>query len=258
MSDGRVALVTGGSRGIGRGICLALAREGWKVVVNYNSNIGAAEETLRAVEAIGAEVDMCQADVASATDRELLLQFCMEKMGRIDLLVNNAGVALEKRTDILETTEKSYDRVMDTNLKSCFFLTQQAARLMITQIEEKTIPTASIINISSVSAYSASPMRGEYCISKAGMTMVTLLFASRLAEYGIGVYEIRPGLIDTDMTDVVKDKYGKMIRDGIAPIKRWGTPEDIGKAAASIARGDFPFSTGEVFNVDGGFHIRRL
>lgn len=256
MSTQRVALVTGGSRGIGRGICLALAREGYAVLINYNSNIGAAEETRHLIEKAGGRAEICQADIAERSHRDLLLDFCMENLGRLDLLVNNAGIAPRVRNDILEMTEESYDEVMTTNLKSPFFLTQRVARLMIGLLERKVIPDAAIVNISSVSAYAASPSRGEYCISKAGVSMATALWATRLAEYGIRVYEVRPGLIETDMTAGVKKKYDELIEKGFSPIKRWGRPEDIGKAVAAIARGDFPFSTGEVFNVDGGYHLR--
>lgn len=258
MSSQPVALVTGGSRGIGRAICLALAREHFTVLVNYNSNQSAAAETLDLIEKAGGSGDICQADVSTPEHRHLLLDYCLETFGRLDLLVNNAGIAPPQRLDLLETTEANYDRVMKTNLKSAFFLTQAAARIMIRLLEAKEIPAASIVNISSISAYTASVNRGEYCISKAGLSMATQLFAARLAEYGIGVYEIRPGVIKTDMTEAVAKKYDQLIKEGLTPIRRWGQPEDIGRAVAAIARGDLPFSTGEVINVDGGFHLRTL
>ncbi len=254
--DHPVALVTGGSRGIGRGICLALAQEGFTVLVNYNTNLDAAEETCRLVEASGGRAVSCQADIAEPEHRELLLDFCMEHLGRLDLLVNNAGIAPPTRYNLLEMTEESFDLVLNTNLRAPFFLTQAAARFMIRQLQEKIIPSAAIINVSSISAYAVSTNRGEYCISKAGVSMATALFAVELAQHGIPVYEIRPGVIETDMTAAVKKKYDKLIAEGFSPLKRWGTPEDVGKAAAALARGDLPFSTGEVINVDGGFHLR--
>ncbi|HOB76443.1 MAG TPA: 3-ketoacyl-ACP reductase [Phycisphaerae bacterium] len=253
-----VALVTGGSRGIGRGICLALAREGFTVLINYNSNLAAAEETRDLIEKEGGSAELCQADVSLKEHRDLLLDFCMETLGRLDVLVNNAGIAPPQRLDLLETTEESFDKVVNTNLKSVFFMSQAAARLMIGQIEHGRISSAAIINVSSMSAYTASINRGEYCVSKAGLSMVTKLFAARLAEHGINVYEVRPGIIETDMTAGVKDKYDKLINEGLTPIKRWGRPEDVGRAVAMLARGELPFSTGEVVNVDGGFHLRRL
>ncbi|GMU21472.1 MAG: beta-ketoacyl-ACP reductase [Phycisphaerae bacterium] len=258
MNDGPVALVTGGSRGIGRGICQALARDGFTVLINFNRNIAAAAEARELIESRGGKAELCQGDIALKEHRDLLLDYCMETCGRIDLLVNNAGIAPPKRLDLLETTEESYTKVMDTNLKSSFFLTQSVAKLMISELEEKTIPSATIVNVSSISAYTASVNRGEYCISKAGLSMMTALFAARLAEHGINVYEVRPGVVETDMTAGVKDKYDKLIGDGLTPIRRWGRPDDVGRAVAMLARGDLPFSTGEVINVDGGFHLRRL
>jgi NAD(P)-dependent dehydrogenase (short-subunit alcohol dehydrogenase family) len=257
-TDKPVALVTGGSRGIGRGICLALASQGYTVLVNYNANADAAEQTRHMVLKLGGTAETCQADIALPPHRELLLEYCMENMGRLDVLVNNAGIAPPKRADLLETSEDSYQKVMDTNLKAPFFLTQAAARMMIHQLENKTIPSASIINISSISAYTASVSRGEYCISKAGMSMMTALFASRLAEFGIPVYEVRPGIVHTDMTAGVQKKYDTLIKEGLMPIRRWGYPEDVGKAVAALAKGALPYSTGEVLNVDGGFHMRTL
>jgi NAD(P)-dependent dehydrogenase (short-subunit alcohol dehydrogenase family) len=258
MQRDRVALVTGGSRGIGRGVSLALAREGYTVLINYNSNIDAAEETRHLIDKAGGRSEICQADIAHREHRDLLLEHCMERFGRLDLLVNNAGIGPPQRVDILEMPESSYDLVMNVNLKSPFLLTQAAAKLMIRQIQDKSIPSAAIVNISSISAYTASVSRSEYCIAKAGVSMATRLWAARLAEYGINVYEIRPGIVETDMTAPVQKKYDQLIAGGLTPIKRWGKPDDVGRAVAAIARGDFPFSTGEVFNVDGGFHLRTL
>ncbi|MBW2121385.1 MAG: 3-ketoacyl-ACP reductase, partial [Deltaproteobacteria bacterium] len=181
-----------------------------------------------------------------------------ELFGRLDILVNNAGVAPESRVDILEATEESFDRLIEVNLKGPYFLTQRVANWMIEQKREDKRRTPKIINISSVSAYTASPSRGEYCISKAGLSMTTALFAVRLAQYGIGVYEIRPGIMETDMTAPVREKYNRLISEGVTPIRRWGTPEDVARAVLAIARDYFPFSTGEVIDVDGGFHLRTL
>jgi NAD(P)-dependent dehydrogenase (short-subunit alcohol dehydrogenase family) len=261
-----VALITGASRGIGRGIALALAQIGWDLVVNYAGNRGAAETTAANCQAQAREAgsviraEICQADISRAADRSNLIDFTRNTFGRLDLLVNNAGVAPAVRADILEAGEESFDRLININVKGPYFLTQLAARWMIEQV--KAAPTGEskpkIVTISSISAYTASINRGEYCVSKAALSMLTPLYATRLAEYGISVYEIRPGIIATDMTGPVKEKYDQLIGDGMTPIKRWGQPADIGKAVAAIAQGMLPFSTGEVINVDGGFHLRRL
>jgi NAD(P)-dependent dehydrogenase (short-subunit alcohol dehydrogenase family) len=255
----KVALVTGSSRGIGRGIALQLAARGWSLVVNYSRNQQAAQEVGEAVEGHGSHAFLVQGNVASATDRERLVDSALERYGRIDLLVNNAGVGPLQRVDMLSVGEESYDRVMDINLKGPFFLTQRVANEMIALVDQEKIQDPKIVNIGSISAYTSSPARAEYCLSKAGMAMMTSLWADRLAQYGINVYEVRPGIIETDLTAVVKEKYDRLIlAEGITPIRRWGKPEDIGKAVAAIAQGSFPFSTGEVINVDGGFHITRL
>jgi 3-oxoacyl-[acyl-carrier protein] reductase len=259
MSNENVAIVTGSSRGIGRGIALSLAERGWQIVINYRSNFTAAEEAQKAVEAAGGGALIIQADMASQADLLKLVEATLAKYGRIDLLVNNAGVAPRQRVDMLQVAETSYNEVMDINLKGPFFLTQRVANEMIALLKEEAISQPAIINISSISAYTSSPTRAEYCISKAGMSMMTKLWADRLAEYGINVYEIRPGIIATDLTSVVKEKYDHLIlEEGLTPIKRWGVPDDIGKAVVAIAEGLFPFSTGEVINVDGGFHLHRL
>jgi len=258
MEKSPVALVTGGSRGIGRGISLALAKDGYVVLVNFNNNNDAAEETRHLIEKAGGRAEICQGDISFREHRDLLIDHCMEQFGRIDLLVNNAGIAPPERVDMLDLPESNFDFLMNVNLKASFFLTQSVAKLMIRLIEQKSIPTARIVNISSISAYAASVNRAEYCIAKAGISMATKLWAARLAEHGIGVYEIRPGIIETDMTSGVQKKYDHLIAGGLTPIKRWGQPDDVGRAVAAIARGDFPFSTGEVFNVDGGFHLRTL
>ena len=262
-----VALITGASRGIGRGIALELAKLGYDLVINYAGNVSAARQTaadcLAAAQAAGTTIraEICQADIGSSADRRKLMDFTKAEFARLDLLVNNAGAAPAVRADILEASEASFDRLIGINVKGPYFLTQLAACWMIDQRKPGGTPgpyQPKIITISSVSAYTASVNRGDYCVSKAALSMLTPLYAARLAEYGIGVYEIRPGLIRTDMTGPVQDKYDKLIDEGLTPIKRWGTPEDVGKAAAAIARDLLPFSTGEVINVDGGFHLRRL
>ena len=257
MTD-RVALVTGASRGIGRGIAVALGSAGWPVAVNYRGNETAAAQTVAAIRADGGTAQVFQADIAVAADRARLVDQVMERFGRIDLLVNNAGVAPRQRLDVLDVTVESYERVMDTNLKGPFFLTQRIANVMIDLLQAGIIETPKIVNIGSMSAYTSSPNRGEYCLSKAGMSMMTLLFADRLAEYGINVYEVRPGIIATDMTSAVTDKYDALIADGVTPIRRWGQPDDVARAVLALAENYLPFSTGEVINVDGGFHFRRL
>lgn len=252
----KVALITGAARGIGRGIAVALAEHGWSIAINYVGNREAAQETLQRVERAGANGIVVQADVAQAEDRARLVQETLKSFGHIDLLVNNAGVGPRERVDMLEMSEESYDRVMSTNLKGPFFLTQLVAHKMIDALA--TVPNPKIINIGSISSYASSTNRAEYCISKAGVGMMTTVFADRLSEYGIHVYEIRPGIVETDLTSKVKEKYDRLIADGVTPIKRWGQPEDVGRAVVAIAQDLLPFSTGEVINVDGGFHLRRL
>lgn len=256
-----VSLVTGASRGIGRGIAIELGRLGHAVVINYAGNKRAAEECCELVTAAGGEGWIISADISSGEDRRRLVEGTIERYGRIDLLVNNAGVAPSVRADLLEASEESFDRLISINLKGPYFLTQLVARRMIDEIESGRLSPFGrprIVTISSVSAYTASVNRGDYCVAKAGLSMMTKLFAARLAAYGINVYEIRPGVIATDMTGGVKEKYDRMIEEGAWPIRRWGLPEDVGRAVAAVARGDLPFSTGEVINVDGGFHLRTL
>jgi NAD(P)-dependent dehydrogenase (short-subunit alcohol dehydrogenase family) len=258
-----VALVTGASRGIGRGIALALAHSGYSVAINFAANREAAEECQRLclAETSGssASAEIFQGDISIAGDRRQLLDSVVARFGWIDLLVNNAGVAPTERKDLLEATEESFDRLIAINLRGPFFLTQAVANFWLGGLKDHSDrPRPKVITISSISAYTASINRGDYCISKAGLAMMTQLFAARLAREGIGVFEIRPGIVATDMTGPVKEKYDRMIADGLTPIARWGTPGDVGRAVVDIALGHFPFSTGEVFNVDGGFHIRRL
>jgi NAD(P)-dependent dehydrogenase (short-subunit alcohol dehydrogenase family) len=255
----QVALITGAGRGIGKGVAECLSAAGFDIAIDDVWEPKEVQETLETIKAKGSEVLYIKADISNAVDRKRIVDETKQKFGRLDVLVNNAGVAPKQRLDILEATEESFDRLMNINLKGPYFLTQLVANWMIEQkkADEKRDPK--IVNISSISAYTSSPARGEYCVSKAGISMMTMLYADRLAEYNINVYEIRPGIIMTDMTSVVKEKYDKLIlEEGLLPIKRWGYPQDIGLAVTSIAKGLMPYSTGEVINVDGGFHLRRL
>jgi 3-oxoacyl-[acyl-carrier protein] reductase len=260
-----VALVTGASRGIGRGIAPELARLGWSVAINYLSRKEAALECKHLCERVApaaakAAFEIFQADASRAEDRARLLESVQARFPWFDLLVNNAGTGPAVRPDILQASEESFDRLMSTNVRGPYFLTQTVANFWISRLPELPAdrPKPRIVNISSVSAYAPSVNRGDYCMSKAALSMMTQLFAVRLAEHGINVYEIRPGIIRTEMTGQVKEKYDRMIRDGLTPLKRCGTPEDVGRAVAAIAENKFPFSTGVVIDVDGGFHLRRL
>jgi NAD(P)-dependent dehydrogenase (short-subunit alcohol dehydrogenase family) len=255
----KVALVTGGSRGIGFGIADRLAGEGWSVAISGRRPGEAVADAVEKLEAAGdGEVLYCQADVADGEARETMLATLRKRFGRLDCLVNNAGVAPDVRADLLEASEESYDRVMAVNLKGPYFLTQSVARWMLEQRQQRPGEWLSIVTVGSISAYTASVARGEYCLSKAGLGMLTKLYAARLAEADIGVYEVRPGIIETDMTAGVKAKYDKLIGEGLTPIRRWGHPGDVAAAVAMCARGELAFSTGEVINVDGGFHLRTL
>ncbi|MDB6151300.1 MAG: 3-ketoacyl-ACP reductase [Chthoniobacter sp.] len=256
-----VALITGSSRGIGRGIALELARHAQHdLLINYAGNEAAAQECQQLCLEAAAEnirVEIVQADVSSREDRGRLLDTVRERFGRLDLLVNNAGVAPSVRADLLDADEASFDRLIAINLKGPYFLTQQAAKLLIDSPPHPSLPRA-VINVTSISAFTASVNRGDYCIAKAGLAMMTKLYAARLAEFGIGVFEVQPGVIETDMTGPVKGKYDALFADGLTPINRWGTPADVARAVAAVALGAFPYSTGQVFNVDGGFHLRTL
>jgi NAD(P)-dependent dehydrogenase (short-subunit alcohol dehydrogenase family) len=254
----RVALITGAGRGIGRGIAIALGGRGWAIVVNYRSDAEAAAETAGLVEAAGGTALPVQADIGVTEDRARLVAAALEGFGRIDLLVNNAGMAPRQRVDLLEMSEASWDEVLTVNLKGPFFLAQAVARVMIELRKAGVVESPRIVNIGSISAYTSSTNRGEYCVAKAGLAMVTALLADRLAGHGISVYEIRPGIIETDMTQPVHERYDRLISEGLTPIPRWGRPEDVAQAVVAIAEGYLPFSTGEVINVDGGFHLRRL
>lgn len=259
MSDFKVAVVTGGGRGIGRGIVGELASLGMAVVVNYRTRAEAAEETCREALARGAPRAVAvAADVAETEAGRKLLDATLAEFGRVDLLVNNAGVAPEARLDLLETTPASWDRALGINLRGPFFLTQAFARAMRDLHGAGTVPEPQIVFITSISSTFASVNRGEYCVAKAGLSMVAQLFASRLAEHGIRVYEVRPGIIATDMTAPVRELYDRRIAEGLSPIRRWGRPEDVGRAVAALAAGALGFSTGEVIYVDGGLHLSRL
>jgi NAD(P)-dependent dehydrogenase (short-subunit alcohol dehydrogenase family) len=254
----KITLITGASRGIGRGIALELAKHGWTVVINFRKNQVAATETQKKIEEFGSAAVTIQADITKPRDRRKLIKETLALYHGIDLLVNNVGRAPLKRVDLLNVSKESFRDVMTTNLEGPFFLTQMVANHMVDLVKTGVIKNPKIINISSISAYTSSPTRAEYCLSKAGISMMTSLFADRLAEFGIGVFEIRPGIIETDMTMPVKEKYDRLIRNGLTPIERWGKPEDVGKAVVAISEGYLTFSTGEIINVDGGFHLRRL
>ncbi len=255
---GRVALVTGGTRGIGAGCAQALAREGWDLAVCGVRPEAEAGPALDGLRAAGAVVLYVRADIGDDDAADGLIVAVRERFGRLDLLVNNAGVAPAERRDILEATRESFDRVMRINLRGPYFLTQAAARWM--RELKATDPSRSgcIVFITSMSATVASVNRGEYCISKAGLSMASLLWATRLAEDGISVYEVRPGIVRTDMTAGVAAKYDSLIAQGLTLQRRWGTPEDVGRAVAMLARGDLPYSTGQVILVDGGLTVQRL
>jgi len=254
----RVALITGGSRGIGYGIAKQLAQNGFDLAINGLRDEKAVGDAMEDLRKSGSNVLYCQGDVSLPGDRKKIVQQVKDHFGKLHVLVNNAGVAPKERRDVLETTEESFDRLIATNLKSTYFLTQLTANWMIEQKKADASFTASIINVSSISATMASVNRGEYCVSKAGLSMVTQLFAVRLGEFDIPVYEVRPGIIYTDMTKGVKEKYDELIDEGLCVQKRWGYPEDVGKAVSALAVQNFPYSTGQIIMVDGGLTISRL
>jgi 3-oxoacyl-[acyl-carrier protein] reductase len=253
----QTAIVTGAARGIGFGIAERLVNSGWSVM---GADIGTEESNAEAVARLTGQGRFLyqQCDITKACDRLALVERTVAEFGGIGALINNAGVAPRQRMDMLEVTEESYDFVMGVNLKATFFLTQACSQQMLKQVEADPDCKPVIVNISSNSAYTSSVNRAEYCISKAGVSAVTQLYADRLSPYNINVYEIRPGIIETDMTAKVKEKYDALIEGGLLPLKRWGKPGDIASAVYAICSGLLPYSTGEVINVDGGFHMRRL
>jgi 3-oxoacyl-[acyl-carrier protein] reductase len=254
----KVALITGAGRGIGLGIARCLASQGIDLAIGDIDEEKTLAPGLQELRKQGAEVLYCRADVSDSAARADMLEQVRRRFGRLNVLVNNAGVAPKVRADILDASEESYERVMRINLQGPYFLTQAAARWMIQQRQQDPAFTACIVNISSISATVASPSRGEYCISKAGVSMATRLWAARLGEFDIPVYEIRPGVIKTDMTRPVTEKYDKLIAEGLCVQARWGMPDDVGRAVAMLVRGDLPYSTGQVIMVDGGLTLERL
>lgn len=254
----RVALVTGGSRGIGLGIARELAAANFRVVINGRRSAEDVSEAIEELSELGAEPIYCQADIGNLDDHQSMLNSIREAAGRLDVLVNNAGVAPRERADLLEATPESFDRLISINLRGPYFLTQKAAQWMIEQRNTDDTFQSSIINVSSISATVASVNRGDYCISKAGVAMASQLWAARLGEFGIPVYEIRPGIIQTDMTAGVADKYDKLLAEGLTVEPRWGKPEDIGRAVSALATGQISYATGAVIPIDGGLTVSRL
>jgi NAD(P)-dependent dehydrogenase (short-subunit alcohol dehydrogenase family) len=254
----KVALVTGGSRGIGLGVAKALAQSGFDVAINGRREAADVAPVIAEMTSLGIDALYCQADVAELADHGRMLDEVRNRFGRLDVLVNNAGVAPEVRADVLDATPESFDRLIRINLRGPYFLTQLAARWMVQQRKLDPNFRGCVVNVSSISATVASTNRGDYCISKAGVAMATRLWAARLAEFGVDVFEVRPGVIETDMTAGVKEKYDKLIGEGLTVEKRWGTPEDVGRAVAILARGEMPYATGQVLNIDGGLTLQRL
>jgi NAD(P)-dependent dehydrogenase (short-subunit alcohol dehydrogenase family) len=264
MSDSTaVILVTGGSRGLGRGICLKLSENGYSVIINFVGNAEAAEKTVAQCQErktrSGQKFIALQADIGKKDERQNLITSGLKQFGRIDALVNNAGIAPRDRADILDASEASFEEIMRINLQGPYFLTQRVAQYWLTQKPTPLLKAGfTVIFITSISAEAASINRGDYCISKAGLSMAGRLWAARLADRNIHVFELRPGIMLTDMTAVVKEKYDSLIAEGLVPQSRWGTPQDLGLAVAALIDGSFPFSTGSVIEIDGGFHIKRL
>ncbi len=262
MALAPVALVTGGSRGLGRGVCLELAKKGWSVAINYAGNHAAADECVGLCKAAATSAEQCfvavQGDISDSASRAGLLPAVLTAFGRIDSLVNNAGIAPKVRADICDADEASFDLLIGTNLKGPYFLTQQVANHWLKTADDATARYRSVVFITSISAHTASVNRGDYCLAKAGLGMAVQLWASRLAAHGVVVTEVRPGIMKTDMTAGVTGKYDTLIAQGLVPQPRWGTAKDVGLAVAALTDGAFPFSTGTVIDVDGGFQIRRL
>jgi NAD(P)-dependent dehydrogenase (short-subunit alcohol dehydrogenase family) len=254
----KIAFITGGTRGIGFGVALALGKAGFDLAVNGMRNEGDVTDALEELRNLGVNVAYFQGNVAVSEDRQAMLDKILSHFGAVNVLVNNAGIAPRERADILNAKEEIWDEVMEINLKGPYFLTQIFANYFVEKKLENPLFEASIINISSISAFVASVNRGEYCISKAGIAMATKLWATRLGEYDIPVYEIQPGIIKTDMTAGVVEKYDKLFQEGISLQRRWGLPDDVGKVAAMLAQGNMPYATGQAIKVDGGLHIQRL
>lgn len=254
----KVALITGGSRGIGLGIATELAKAGFQLAINGMRSETDVIPVLNELKKLGTEVIYVQGDVSKKEDRQEIFDGTMASYGQIHVLVNNAGIAPRQRLDILKATEESFEEVIRVNLQGPYFLTQLVANQMTNQKQEAPAQFCCIINVSSVSATVASTNRGEYCISKAGIAMATKLWSARLGEFDIPVYEIQPGVIQTDMTAGVQEKYDRLFEQGLAVQKRWGTPKDVGKVAAAMASQALPYSTGQVIQVDGGMTIQRL
>jgi NAD(P)-dependent dehydrogenase (short-subunit alcohol dehydrogenase family) len=256
--NAKVALITGGTRGIGLGIARELAASGFDLAINGQRAPSEVEPVIDELRRTGVDAIYCQANIAELAQHAPMLEQIRQHFGRLDVLVNNAGVAPAVRADILDATPESFDRLIAINLRGPYFLTQAAAKWMVQQRRDNPAFRGRIVNISSVSAAVASVNRGDYCISKAGIAMASQLWAARLAEFGIDVYEIRPGIIATDMTAGVKQKYDDLIAAGLTLEKRWGTPADVGKCVAALARGDLPYATGQVLHIDGGMTVKRL
>jgi len=254
----KIALVTGGARGIGLGISTALAKEGWDIAIYATRPQTAVQSVLDGLAAYGVRVCYCQGDITDASARQAAIARITAELGPINALVNNAGIAPKVRADILDASEESFEQVLRTNLQGPYFMTQAVARTMVASRLADSDFQAAVVNISSISATVPSISRGEYCISKAGVSMATRLWAVRLAQAGIPVYEIRPGVIKSDMTEVVTAKYDKLIAEGLCLQPRWGFPEDIGRAVAMLLRGDLAYSTGQVIMVDGGMNMPKL
>ena len=254
----KVALITGGARGIGLGIARCLAAEGWQLAINGVRDESAVADVLTELRSTAVDAIYCRGDVASGADRERILQQVRHHFGRINLLVNNAGITSPGRKDILEADEESFDRVFAVNLKGPYFLTQAVANWMVDQRTRNADFTGCIVHISSVSGEIVSTNRGDYCLTKAAIGMATKLWAARLAEFGISVYEVVPGVIRSDMTAGVVEKYDRLIAEGLTLERRWGEPADVGRAVAMLARGDLPYATGQVLRVDGGLSIRTM
>ncbi len=252
-----VAVITGGTRGIGLGIAEELATSGFALCLNGMRDLSLVEEVVSELQS-KTDVLYAPADISTQAGRDALMSACRERFNRLDLMVNNAGVAPRVRADLLEAPEESFDHVLGINLKGPYFLCQSAGRWLREERKKDPDRPLAIVNIGSISSYAPSVNRGEYCVAKAGLTMATKLFAARLAEYRINVIEISPGIIATDMTAGVKEKYDRLIAEGLSPIRRWGQPSDIGKAVVAVASGGFSFSTGCVIDVDGGFHLKVL